>query len=120
MRSIGLRFAGGIREVARIVANGAKRVSWDRVLDLATRWDESAIVQRLGYFLDLHHVPLAPQVREALRALVAPASKVHLGPRVEWGTGGRLVHPWGIIENVPPERLLEPERCTQPFPKRPR
>ena len=114
------RFAGGIREVARMVANAAKRVSWERVLDLAGRWDESAIVQRLGYFVDLHHVELPAHVGEALRALVSPTSKVHLGPRGEWGTGGRLVHPWGIIENVPPERLLEPERRTQPFPKRPR
>jgi predicted transcriptional regulator of viral defense system len=112
------RFAGGIREVARIVANAAKRVSWDRVVDLAGRWNESAIVQRLGYFLDLHLVELPPHVGEALRALVAPTSKVHLGPRVEWGTGGRLVHPWGIIENVPRERLLEPVRRRQPFPKR--
>jgi predicted transcriptional regulator of viral defense system len=113
------RFAGGIREVARMVANAAKRVSWERVLDLARRWDESAIVQRLGYFVDLHHLELPAHVGEALRALVSPTSKVYLGPRAQWGTGGRLVHPWGIIENVPPERLLEPERRTQPFPKRP-
>jgi predicted transcriptional regulator of viral defense system len=90
------------------------------MLDLAGRWDESAIVQRLGYFVDLHRVELPPHVAEALRALVAPASKVHLEPRVEWGAAGRLVHPWGIIENVPREGLLEPERRTQPFPKRPR
>jgi predicted transcriptional regulator of viral defense system len=113
------RFAGGIREVARIVANAARHISWERLLDLAARWDESAIAQRLGYLLDLHQVELPPHVREGLRALVAPASKVHLGPRAEWGTGGRLVHPWGIIENVSRERLVEPERRTQPFPKRP-
>ncbi|MGO9837414.1 MAG: type IV toxin-antitoxin system AbiEi family antitoxin domain-containing protein [Polyangiaceae bacterium] len=112
------RFAGGIREVARIVANAAKRVSWEKVLDLATRWDESAIVQRLGYLLDLHRIDLPPHVREALHALVAPANKLHLGPRVDWGTGGRLVRPWGIIENVPRERLLEPGRRVKPFPKR--
>ena len=114
------RFAGGIREVARIVANAAKRVSWEKLLDLAGRWNESAIVQRLGYLVDLHRIVLPPRVREPLQALVAPASKVHLGPRVEWGTGGRLVRPWGIIENVPRERLLEPERRRQPFPKRSR
>ena len=52
------RFAGGIREVARIVAKGAKRVSWERGLDLAGRWDESALVQRLGYLVDLHRIDL--------------------------------------------------------------
>jgi predicted transcriptional regulator of viral defense system len=114
------RFAGGIREVARIVANAARRISWERLLDLTARWNESAIAQRLGYFVDLHQVELPPHVREALCALVAPASKVHMGPRGQWGTGGRLVHPWGIIENVPRELLVEPERHTRTFPKRPR
>ena len=114
------RFAGGVREVARIVANAAKRVSWEKLLDLAGRWHELAIVQRLGHLVDLHRIDPPPHVREVLQGLVAPASKVHLGPRVEWGTGGRLNRPWGIIENVPRERLLEPERRRQPFPKRSR
>lgn len=115
------RYAGGIGEVSRIVAKAASRVSWGTVLELAQRWNESALVQRLGYFLDLHRVELSPTVRSGLLALVAPRSKVHLGPRNEWGTSGRLVPSWGIIENVPAGRLLEPgrePRRTKPFPKR--
>ena len=111
--------AGGIREVSRIVMKAVQSVSWRDVIGLAQRWGESAIVQRLGYFLDLHRVDVRPVVRNRLVALVSPTSKVHLGPRAQWGTRGRLVKPWGIIENVPRERLLEQEdRRARPFPKR--
>jgi predicted transcriptional regulator of viral defense system len=115
------RLAGGIREVARIVARASEKISWPTLLDLAQRWDESAIVQRLGYLLDLQHVKVPPHVRGALRALVTSESKVHLGPRAEWGTSGRLVHPWGILENVPPKLLVEPSRelrRARHFPKK--
>jgi predicted transcriptional regulator of viral defense system len=100
--------AGGLPEVSRIVAHAAGRIAWPTVLELAKRWKESAIVQRLGYLLDIHQVPLPGHAREALMALASPTSKVHLGSRKEWGTGGRLVRPWGIIENVPLQRLTEP------------
>jgi predicted transcriptional regulator of viral defense system len=115
------RLAGGIREVARIVGNAREKISWQALLHLLRRWDESAIVQRLGYLLDLHEVRLPPDVGAALRALVATGSKVHLGPRAEWGTGGRLVSPWGILENVPPKLLVEPARelrRARPFSKK--
>ena len=116
------RYAGGLGEVSRIVAKAADSASWESVLGLAKRWKESAIVQRLGYFVDLHGIELPPHVRKRLVALVAADSKIHLGPRAEHGTGGRLVHPWGIIENVPREHLIQPaheRRRTRSFPKRP-
>lgn len=114
------RYAGGIGEVSRIVAKAADSISWQTLLGLAKQWSESAVVQRLGYFLDLHGVALRPHVRKRLVALVAPGSKVQLGPRAEHGTGGRLVQPWGIIENVPRQQLLEPSvrRQKRSFPKR--
>ncbi len=70
-------------------------------------WKESACVQRLGYLLDLHQVKVPPDRRSALASLVRATSRVHLGPRHKWGTAGRLVRPWNIIENVPREALIE-------------
>ena len=35
---------------------------------------------------------------------------MHLGPRKTWGTAGHLDATWGIIENVPRERLIEARR----------
>ena len=116
------RYAGGIREVSLIVGKAANRLSWEKLLGLAGRWDESAGIQRLGYFLDLHHVELPANVRDRLRALVKPGSKVHLGSRTEWGTSGHLVQPWDIVENIPREQLLEKDRDRRrkrAFPKRP-
>ena len=62
-------------------------------------------------------------LRDALQDLVAPDNKVHLGSRAEWGASGRLVQPWGIIENVPREQLLDGDRDrrrVRAFPKRSR
>jgi predicted transcriptional regulator of viral defense system len=102
------QLAGGLSEVSRILVKAAGVVSWQVVLDYAKRWNESALVQRLGYLLDLNEVPISGSVRKNLIALVSPTSKVHLGSRAQWGSTGRLIKPWGVIENVPRERLVEP------------
>lgn len=101
------RYAGGLSEVSRMVGRVGTGVFWERLLDFAARWGESAVVQRLGYFLDLHGDQSPPKIRESLLALVRPKSKVHLGSRREWGTTGKLVRPWNVIVNVPEELLAE-------------
>ncbi|MEJ2207151.1 MAG: hypothetical protein P8170_23980, partial [Gemmatimonadota bacterium] len=100
------RYAGGIGEVSGIAARAATRVSWDELLELAGRWRSSALAQRLGYFLDLHRAELPPSARSALLELVRPQSKIQLGSRRRWGTTGKLVRPWNVVENVPGEILL--------------
>jgi len=101
------RYAGGIGEVSLMVRRGSERVSWDRLLDFAERWQQSAIVQRLGHLLDMHGADVPLAVRRQLLGLVSPKSKTHLGSRRRWGTAGRLARPWNVIENVPVEVLLE-------------
>lgn len=101
------RYAGGIGEVARITARAVARVAWEPLCDFAVRWGESAIVQRLGYLLDLNGVEIPEAVRRALLALVSPKSKIHLGSRAKWGTAGVLARPWNVIENVPKEVLVD-------------
>jgi predicted transcriptional regulator of viral defense system len=101
------RYAGGIAEVSRMVSRAGGSLSWDALLELLRRWGESAVVQRLGYLLDLHHVSLRPNRRDELRALIRPDSKVFVGSRRRWGTAGKLVSAWNVIANVPVETLVE-------------
>ena len=100
------RFAGGIGEVSLIAARSTSKVSWDILVSYASQWGSSALVQRLGFFLDLHHVDVPDGVRVALTSLLRPGSKIQLGSRRKWGTSGRLVRPWNVIENVPRDVLL--------------
>jgi len=103
-------YAGGIGEVSHIVEKASSRISWSKVLDGLARWGESAVAQRLGYLIDLHGIELATHVRRRLLGHVTAGSKLHLGPRNTWGTAGHLNAIWGIIENVPRERLIESRR----------
>lgn len=100
------QYAGGIGEVSRMVARATTRVSWSALVGLARQWSSSALVQRLGYFLDLHNVDVAQDVRTALLALIRAQSKIHLGPRRKWGARGKLIRPWNVIENVPRQILV--------------
>ena len=115
------RYAGGIGEVSRIVARAAGKVSWDGLIALARKWGSSALTQRLGYFLDLHGVDVPNQVWAALLELVRPKSKIQLGSRRKWGTSGKLVRAWNVVENVPRDVLFskdEKARRRVVLPKR--
>jgi predicted transcriptional regulator of viral defense system len=101
------RYAGGLAEVSRMVSRAGGKISWDVMLSLLGRWNESALVQRIGYLLDLHGVAVPPNRRAALIALLRPTSKVVFGPRSRWGTEGKLVRPWNVIANVPEQELVE-------------
>ena len=103
------RYAGGIGEVSRITARSATRISWDVMLDFVRRWGSSALVQRLGYYLDLHQVRVPNNVKAALLDLVRPKSKILLASRSRWGTTGKLVRTWNVVENVPRDVLMPKE-----------
>jgi len=100
------QYAGGIGELSGIVARAASKVSWEVLLELAYYWNSSALIQRLGYFIDLHGVNLPDHVRATLVELVRPQSKIQLGSRRKWGTSGKLVRPWNVVENVAREVLI--------------
>jgi predicted transcriptional regulator of viral defense system len=115
------RYAGGVGEVSHIASRAIGRISWDVLLEDVERWRSSALVQRLGYLLDLHQADMPTEARRALLRLVRPRSKIHLGSRRRWGTSGRLVQPWNVIENVPLEVLVaigESPRRRIEFPRR--
>ncbi len=114
------RYAGGVGEVSRIVARASGKVSWNELTSLARKWGSSALVQRLGYLVDVRGVHVPDQVRAALLELVRPKSKIQLGSRRKWGSSGKLVRPWNVIENVPRDVLLSKEETARRrvvFPK---
>src|SRR6266545_1152356 len=51
--------AGGLGEVSRMVSRAWGKLSWDALLAMLRRWNESALVQRLGYLLDLQRVAVS-------------------------------------------------------------
>jgi len=79
------------------------------LLEFLAWWGSSALVQRLGYFLDLHGMATPEKARRALVDLLRPHSKIQLGSRGKWGTTGRLVRPWNVVENVPRDVLISRE-----------
>jgi predicted transcriptional regulator of viral defense system len=107
------RYAGGIGEVSHITARAATRVSWDAMLDLIRRWDSSALIQRLGYFLDLHQTDVPDKVKAAMLDLIRPKSKILLASRRRWGTTGKLMQTWNVVENVPRDVLMPKEEKTR-------
>lgn len=114
------RFAGGIGEVSLIVARSPMRISWEGLVQFASLWRSSALVQRLGFFLDLHGIVIPEDVRSVLISLIRPRSKIQLGPRRKWGASGRLARPWNVIQNVPDEVLLPRGEVSGRIPFHPR
>lgn len=41
-----------------------------------------------------------------LLELIRPQSKIQLGSRAKWGTRGKLVRPWNVVENIPRDVLM--------------
>jgi len=59
------------------------------------------MVQRLGCLLGLHNASVPEETRADLLTLIRPNSKILLGPRLKWGTTGKLATPWNVVVNVP-------------------
>ncbi len=100
-------YAGGLSEVSRIIQRAAMKLDHRRLVELARQWDQSAIVQRLGFFLDLHEVPIASEIRKQLKALVRPGNKIHLAPRDRSQKPTQFNSDWLVVENISRKLLID-------------
>ena len=99
--------SGGILEVARIVARGARQTSSSKLVDYAIRMDNRALVQRLGYLADTLDVKLAKRARDQLLKYASQDGEhSFLGSTKVFGTKGNYSRTWRITDNVGRERLL--------------
>ena len=85
------------------------------------RWDESAIVQRLGYFLDLHRRRATAACRRgAARSRLADKQGPPGPPRRTGARPATSMRPGASSRTSRRSADRAPERRSQPFPKRPR
>jgi predicted transcriptional regulator of viral defense system len=98
-------YAGDIPEIAGMLRRGEGRLNWPKLADYGLRCRSQALIQRLGYILDLLQVPAAAQVRDLLLTAVG-RSTPYLGRPGKWGTGGQYNPTWHIVDNVPRRELL--------------
>lgn len=97
-------YAGGLPEVAGMLARGRSQLNWDKLVADALRFESPALVQRLGHLCDVLAVPWSAAAREQLRAQVG-RGKFYLGQTGRWGTGGRYDAAWQVVDNIPPSEL---------------
>jgi predicted transcriptional regulator of viral defense system len=98
-------YAGDIPEIAGMLQRGQGRLDWNRLAQYSLRFESQALVQRLGYLIDLLHVPVPEQARDLLLGAV-DKSTPYLGRPGQWGTGGDYDATWRIVDNVPRQELL--------------
>lgn len=98
-------YAGDIPEVAGMLQRGRGRLDWDKLAAYGLRYRSQALIQRLGYLLDLLGYPVAAQTRELLLAGVGKSTP-YLGRPGKWGTGGEYDSTWRIVDNLPRQELL--------------
>jgi predicted transcriptional regulator of viral defense system len=100
-------YAGGLPEVSRIVGKAAPKLDFNLLVELARTWKQSALIQRLGFLLDLHQVKIPEGNRLALKSLIKPSNKIYLARRGRWKGKARYNPDWYVVENIPRELLLE-------------
>ncbi len=98
-------YAGGIPEVAAMLAHGKGQLNWKRLAEYALRFKSHALVQRLGYLCDVLALPVEADVRQTLLAQIGKATS-YLGQIEQWKTGGAYNATWQIVDNIPRHDLL--------------
>jgi predicted transcriptional regulator of viral defense system len=98
-------YAGDIPEIAGMLHRGRSRLNWDKLADYGLRFESQALIQRLGYLIDLLRLPVAQQARDLILAGIGKSTP-YLGRPGQWGTGGEYNATWRIVDNVPRQELL--------------
>jgi len=100
--------AGGVGEVAMILATASRRLDWNKAADYLKRIESGALVRRFGWLADHVKSEIPPGVREQLLTLSGRSTRAWLGP----SPGSKKLHDaigydetWRLFVNVPREEL---------------
>ncbi len=95
--------SGGLPQVAKALVSSKDRARFDTVVDYALRMDNSTILKRLGYLLDLLGIQLRDETQDLVRKNLRKGYSLldPLGPK----TGTRDIS-WRLLLNVGEETLM--------------
>lgn len=97
---------GGMTELTRIVYGARAEIAPESLIQTGLNMKSTALLQRLGFLLDLVEWPLPPAERARLRAAIPRSRRIVLGRnRRQTGDIG-YVADWGIIVNTNRHALL--------------
>jgi len=101
--------AGGVGEVAAILATASRRFDWNKAAGYLERINSGALARRLGWLTDYVKADVPPEARDRLLQLAARSRKTYLGPdparaRALEGAMG-YDETWRVFVNVKPEEL---------------
>ena len=101
--------AGGVGEVATILATASRRFDWNKAASYLERINSGALARRLGWLVDYIKADVPPPARGRLLQLAARSRKTHLGPdparaRPVDGAIG-YDETWRLFVNVKPQEL---------------
>ncbi|HEV7659868.1 MAG TPA: type IV toxin-antitoxin system AbiEi family antitoxin [Allosphingosinicella sp.] len=97
---------GGPAELARIIFGASSAVDADAVLTAAKRMGSTALLQRLGYLMDLADWPLAPDQRRDLHEAINPTARTTLGRKLRKEGDVGYVAEWGLFVHAREAELL--------------
>ena len=99
-----LQFCGGISEVAKCLWNAREKISLERVVAYAEKMENTAILKRLGYLIEILNIDIDEKTLLKVRELIsAGISVLDPGmPRI-----GHYTTRWNLLLNVTRERLEE-------------
>ena len=99
-------YAGGIAEVASVIARASRRCDWEKIVAYALKMDSIALVQRLGYLINCTGIEVPTGVENKLKNKIKKHSRTYLGSVRVWGPKGTFDGEWQVIVNVPREQIL--------------
>jgi len=105
-----IRYAGGTEEVSEVFQAGLPQVDIERLTNYAFRMGSKALIQRLGFFLDLNKVPIPKKIEQRMLNFIK-SSRLYLSPLERWNRKGEFNSRWNLIVNIPLERLARGEKA---------
>lgn len=97
---------GGVTELARIIYGARAEIDATKLVEAAMAMKSTALLQRLGFLIDLVEWPLSPANRSQLRSAIPKSRRITLGrTRRQSGDIGYVTE-WGILVNANRRALL--------------
>jgi len=97
-------YTGDIPEITGMLQRGKSSLNWQKLVDYAVQFRSRALLQRLGYLLDILNIDT--DTRNRLITEIEGNTKCYLGQPRRWHTGGSYSPTWRVVDNISRRELL--------------